>query len=49
LRISISISIPLLFDNACAISIFYDLIKHELTKHIDVYYTQEHFNGVAAF
>jgi hypothetical protein len=34
--VSITMSTPLLSDSTGAISIARDLVKHELTKHIDV-------------
>jgi hypothetical protein len=34
--LSISMSIPLLSDSTCAISIARDPIKYEFTKHVDV-------------
>jgi hypothetical protein len=34
--VSVTTPTPLLSDSTCAISIARDLVKHELTKHIDV-------------
>jgi hypothetical protein len=41
--VSISMPTPLLFDSVSSISIARDLINHDLTKHIDIYYTGAQF------
>jgi hypothetical protein len=44
--VSVSMSIALLYDSTCAISIARDPVKHELTKHIgvDAHYTRAHIH-----
>jgi hypothetical protein len=36
----VSMPTPLLSDSTCAISIARDLVKHELTKHVDAHFTR---------
>jgi hypothetical protein len=49
--VSVSMSTPLSSDSTWAISITRDLVKHELTKHVDVdaHFTRSHIqDGVVA-